>query len=41
MGTCICDLETSMLATQKETNKNQHLEELKKAAWFKDVFEDS
>jgi hypothetical protein len=39
MGTCLWDPETGVLATQRETNKNQHLEELKKAAWFKDAFE--
>ncbi len=40
MGTCLWDPETSILTAQRETNKNQHLEELKKAAWFKDAFED-
>ncbi len=40
MGTCLWDPETGVLTTQRETNKNQHLEELEKAAWFKDAFED-
>jgi hypothetical protein len=40
MGTCLWDPETGVLTTQRETNENQHLEELKKAVWFKDAFED-
>jgi hypothetical protein len=40
MGTCLWEPETGVLTTQRETNKNQHLEELEKAAWFKDPFED-
>jgi hypothetical protein len=40
ISTCLWDPETSVLTTQRETNKNQHLEELKKAAWFKDAFKD-
>jgi hypothetical protein len=40
MGTCLWDPEIGVLTTQRETNKNQHLEELEKAAWFKDTFED-
>ncbi len=40
MSTCLWDPETGVLTTQRETNKNQHLEELEKAAWFKDAYKD-
>jgi hypothetical protein len=40
MDTCLWDPETGVLTTQRETNENQHLEELEKAAWFKDAFKD-
>jgi hypothetical protein len=40
MSTCTSDPDSGVLTTQRETNKNQHLEELEKAAWFKDTFED-
>ncbi len=34
------DSDSGVLTTQCESNKNQHLEELKKAAWLKNAFED-
>jgi hypothetical protein len=40
MGMCLWDPETGVITTQRESNENQHLEELKKAAWLKDAFED-
>jgi hypothetical protein len=40
MTSCTWDLDSGVLTTQRETDKNKHLEELEKAAWFKDAFED-
>jgi hypothetical protein len=40
MGMCLWDPETGVLTTQRESNENQHLAELEKAAWFKDAFKD-
>jgi hypothetical protein len=37
---CMWDLDSGVLTTQLESNKNQHLEELEKAGWFKNAFED-
>ncbi len=35
ISSCMWDLNSGVLTTQRKSNKNQHLEELKKAAWFK------
>jgi hypothetical protein len=40
INTCTWDLDSGVLTTQRETNKNWHLEELEKAAWFKNAFDD-
>lgn len=40
MTTCSWDGETGILTTQRETRENNKLEELEKAAWFKDAFAD-
>jgi hypothetical protein len=40
MASFTWDLDSGVLTTKQETDENKHLEELEKAAWFKDAFED-
>ena len=40
MSTCTWDPDTGVLTTQRESSENNNLEELEKAAWFKDAFAD-
>jgi hypothetical protein len=40
INSCLWDSDSRVLNTQQESNKNQHLDGLEKAAWFKNAFED-
>jgi hypothetical protein len=40
MSTCTWDPDTGILTTQRESSENNNLEEMEKAAWFKDAFAD-
>jgi hypothetical protein len=40
INSCTWDLDSGVLTTQRKINGNQHLEELEKAAWFKNTFDD-
>jgi hypothetical protein len=40
MGSCTSDPDSGILTTLLESANNQNLAELKKAAWYKDDFED-
>jgi hypothetical protein len=40
ISSCTWDFDSGVFTTQWELDDNKHLEELEKAAWFKDAFED-
>jgi hypothetical protein len=40
MGSCTWDPDSGVLTTSRESAENHNLAELKKAAWYKDAFED-
>jgi hypothetical protein len=40
MLSCMWDADAGVLTTLRELDNNKHLEELEKAAWFRDAFED-